>query len=160
MRYVEAVSEARLLAGVNGVSAVVSIALGVAVGTRDDWWILPGAAALFAALGLWDARKVSSGPLVHDAFVERTAVTLRLGLPVAVFVPLLTLVVEDPLLGAMVLGVALGFLARLVKASRLEKRTGYRILRQLGLGEPRFALALKDTAAAQRNLAHAQSEAS
>jgi hypothetical protein len=142
-----------------GVAGAAAVAIGVALDPSAPWFFYPVVALAFVAVVSLDWRKISRARPVDGARVEPTSVALRMALPAAASVVLFTLVIEDATLGLMFLGGAVGSAIRATRIRKYEAASAYRVLRRLGRFESRYALSLKDTAPAQRNLAHAQSEA-
>jgi hypothetical protein len=114
-----------------------------------------------------DRRKVAGAPVAPDGVTrDSPRATLRREMltqgVLAPFMGLLLIVEPEsgPFIGALMLVFALDQLVRYRWLGRFETECGRRIYRRRSFLRPRrFVHVVEDTAPAQRNLAHAQSEA-
>jgi hypothetical protein len=161
MRLIPARAEAGIDAPVFVVSGVAGALLAPGHHSARPLFVGAICAALFGALSLWQLRRLPHAPMRDGARGEvvKPARSLLLSVPLGALAVAVASSAADPDFGGLIAGAGVARLVTGVGLWRFEKRNGYDVLRRTRRLGPQYLLARQDTAPAQRNPAHAQSEA-
>ena len=161
MRVIPARAEAGLDAAVFVVSGVAGALLAPERDTARSLLFGAGFAALVGALSLWQLRRLANAPGRDGAPGEavKPVRSLLLSVPFGALAVAVGASSADADFGAFIAGLGVGRLITSVGLWRFERRFGYDVLRRTRRLGPQYVLVRQEPAQAQRNPAHAQSQA-